>query len=1325
MNSERWQKIQEIFETAIEIENPAYVSSYLENACAGDDELKNEIEKLLKQDAEAESLMNRPLIEESGFHLLVDFEEENDQLIGKKIGNYQITKEIGHGGMGSVYLAERVDGEFEQKVAIKLIKRGMDTRFILRRFRQERQILASLEHPYIALLLNGGTTEDNLPYFVMEFIEGEPFFQFCDNQNLSLRSRLELFQEVCEAVDYAHQKKVIHRDLKPSNILIKRDGTPKLLDFGIAKVFDSNLDYTTVDPTATAMRMMTPEYASPEQIKGETVTPASDIYSLGVLLYELLTKNRPYHFKNKAPHEVARVICEEKPIPILDFGLGILDLNVVNLEKILFKTLRKNPLERYQTVKEFNQDITNYLAGKPISTPVYLVQTKVFDKKNSPKSIAVLPLRIFNLTADESLPDEFLSIGLADAMITRLSGVHSLAVRPTSAVLKYSDKNANLLEAGRELAVDYVLEGHLKRAGSKIRVSLKLLDIEKGISIWANQFDEIFTDALDLEDSLTGKVVEAILPELTQTERLKVKKRGTDNPEAYEFYLRGRFYRNQVTPEGSIKANENFKRAIELDPNYALAYAAMADCYFSIGAFGVGDRRECWDLGRKAAEKAIELDSELAEAYAILGFIYLGADFNSKQSLKLIEHAIELNPNYASGHMFYSISLIWEGQFEKAIAEAEKVIELDPQTPFNQQHLAWILYHARRYDEALTKCREVVKTFPDFAHGRSTAAWILTYAGEYEEAIENAEKAVELSSSAPYTVGGLAAIYAIAGKTEQAREILKKAENLPVESVSHYPLAIAYAYLGEKDLALQLLEKAIFDRNVWIVWFKADSLFDILRDDPRFADLLRLVNFPSEPIKKETSNHQKEKTIAILPFQIIGITQEDSTDERFLGIGLADTLITRLSNIRQFNVRPTSSVLRYENRAEEPFSIGKELAADYVLDGSLRRIGQIMRVTVQLLNISEQTILWANQFVEEFTDAMGLEEKISEQVVEAIIPQLTGEEKKRLTRRGTANPQAHECYLRGRYFWNQFTGESLEKAIKEFETAIKLDPNYALPYVGVADFYNWISIVGVLPSGECLLKAKESAQRALELDDSLGEAFVALFFPTLCYDLNWKEAERLALRAIELNPNYSYAYECYSYVLTTVGRFEEGIKAVKRAEELEPLSPRAILMTSWTYYQTRHFAEALAKAESTLDLDKNFPQGYMHYGNSLQHLGRAEESVIALTKCISLMPEAPIPSYILCHALVAANRTEDARMFLDELKKTATKRYIKPYFMAMSHVTLGEFDAAFEWFEKGLEERDQWFVWLGTDPKLDALRKDSRFLELFKKTNNPWAESFG
>ena len=236
-------------------------------------------------------------------------------MIGKRIGVYELAEEIGRGGMGIVYLANRVDGEFRQRVAVKLIKRGMDTDLILKRFRRERQITAKLDHPNIAYFLGGGSTEDGLPYFVMEYIEGKPLYRFCEDNQIERKERLEIFRQVCDAVEAAHRNKIIHRDLKPSNILVKADGTPKLLDFGIAKVLDPDLSETEIDPTATAMRVMTPEYASPEQISGEDVTSSSDIYSLGVVLYEILTGHRPYLLKRQVPHEVARIICEEMPLP--------------------------------------------------------------------------------------------------------------------------------------------------------------------------------------------------------------------------------------------------------------------------------------------------------------------------------------------------------------------------------------------------------------------------------------------------------------------------------------------------------------------------------------------------------------------------------------------------------------------------------------------------------------------------------------------------------------------------------------------------------------------------------------------------------------------------------------------------------------------------------------------------------------------------------------------------------------------------------------------------------------------------------------------------
>src|SRR5882672_1393784 len=401
MTPERWQQVEAIFQSALDLA-PEERGRYLSDACASDATLKNDVERLLSQHESAGNLLEEPLYGETELSALGSLEalanaiDDHDPMIGRRLGAYRIEREIGRGGMGAVYEALRVDKEFNKRVAIKLVKRGMDTDFILRRFRTERQILAALDHAHIARLLDGGTTDDGLPYFLMEYIEGQPLYSYCDTHQLSIAERLSLFRELCDAVHYAHQKQVVHRDIKPSNVLVTSDGVAKLLDFGIAKLLNPDLaGDITHDPTATAMRLMTPEYASPEQVQGAPTTPTTDVYSLGVLLYELLTGHRPYRLRNRAPHEIARVICEESPAPpsiiinrpddLLPFGgreattleflysargatLDELRRDLTgDLDAIVMRALRKAPEWRYQTAEQLRDDITRYLEGRTLS----------------------------------------------------------------------------------------------------------------------------------------------------------------------------------------------------------------------------------------------------------------------------------------------------------------------------------------------------------------------------------------------------------------------------------------------------------------------------------------------------------------------------------------------------------------------------------------------------------------------------------------------------------------------------------------------------------------------------------------------------------------------------------------------------------------------------------------------------------------------------------------------------------------------------------------------------------------------------------------------
>lgn len=378
LENEKWQKAKEIFQTAMNLPS-AERQAFIENA-TNDDRIKAEVKTLLEAHEEAGDFIN-----ESAFSV-ADFVDKSPKksLVGKEIGAYKILKEIGHGGMGAVYLAERADTEFTKQVAVKLIKRGLDSDEIIKRFRNERQILANLEHPNIARLLDGGTTEDGSPFLVMEFIEGEPLTRFCDEKDLTLNERLELFIQICSAVQYAHRNLIVHRDLKPSNILVAEDGTPKLLDFGIAKLTTPIPDQTN-GQTATNFNVMTPEYASPEQVRGETVTTATDVYSLGIVLYEILTGNRPFSFENKSLESILHTICEsepQKPSSVFSTKSKVQSpkskyknpqsairnpqLLKGDLDNIVLMAMRKEPERRYSSVEQFAEDIRRYLDGLPI-----------------------------------------------------------------------------------------------------------------------------------------------------------------------------------------------------------------------------------------------------------------------------------------------------------------------------------------------------------------------------------------------------------------------------------------------------------------------------------------------------------------------------------------------------------------------------------------------------------------------------------------------------------------------------------------------------------------------------------------------------------------------------------------------------------------------------------------------------------------------------------------------------------------------------------------------------------------------------------------------
>lgn len=876
MDPELWQQIEAIFLEASELEGDAR-SGYLDRACP-DDGVRAEVEKLLRQYEDSDSFISQPLAGSTRGSVLASLMDDSDEdpLTGKVVGRYRIEREVGRGGMGAVYEASRADGEYRQRVAVKVVKRGIDTDFVLRRFRNERQILAALDHPFITRLIDGGTTDDGRPYFVMEYIEGLPLHEYADSEKLAIDVRLRLFAKVCETVEYAHSKLVIHRDLKPSNIFIAGDGNPRLLDFGIAKLLDPEMASDTLQPTATALRMMTVDYASPEQVRGDKVTFATDVYSLGVLLFELLTGRRPYRTLSRNPHDIAKEICDgevplaseavsanagfppvrrhngtiSKPADIAaarrETETSLAQKLAGDPDNIIAKALGRSLGERYASVAELRADIEKYLNGEKVSAaaPSPRAAAVADSSKTGGKLVAVLPLSFLGPSHLSSTDDAYLTIGLADAIITRLAGMKQLTVRPTSSITRYGDEPVNPLRAGEELGVDFVVDGRIRHFSERLRVSLQLLDVKTRTAIWAGHFDEEMSDVLDLEDAISAQVVASLLPHLTGAERETFSKRGTDDPRAFEAYLKGRFYWNQFTAQSFEKVIESYNRAIEIDPNYALAHVGIADFYIWAAIYGVIPSAEAEVLAEAAARRALEIDPELGEAYATMALLVKNR-FEFTASEKLFKRSLELRPHYAQGWEWYGSVLIGVGRTREGIEMSDRAEELDPLSLRAKTLGTWLHYQAHDFHRALEKAEEIIRIDPNYPQGHIQRAFVLCEFGRAEEAIANIDRAGELMPDSPLVWFNQAVVYAEAGHRKEARDVLDKM--LAAAEIGHikpYFLGIAHAALGEYDDAFANFEKAFEEHDPWMIWWQTEPKLRRLADDPRYTDLLNRMGLP-------------------------------------------------------------------------------------------------------------------------------------------------------------------------------------------------------------------------------------------------------------------------------------------------------------------------------------------------------------------------------------------------------------------------------------------------------------------------------------------------
>jgi eukaryotic-like serine/threonine-protein kinase len=862
LTSKRWRQVKEIFQAAAELP-AAERKAYVTDVCEGDPSLLTEVESLLAAHEEPGSFLDTP-----AFNLAEA--PTAGALLGKSLGRYRILSLLGRGGMGEVYKAK--DATLGRDVAIKVLPSDFSIdRDRLRRFEQEARAASALNHPNIITIHEFGQ-EDGVRFIVSEFIEGETLRRLILSEQISAAEIPEVAVQITGALNAAHEAGIVHRDIKPENVMVRPDGLVKVLDFGLAKLverrsFDTVTEANEAAEATTAawgvgetgVVMGTINYMSPEQARGQRLDARSDLFSLGVVLYEMAAGCAP--FARATVADTIASILEKEPTPLAQFTSEVPE----QIEGIIRKALSKDREERYQTARELLDDLKSLKSGDSpavsssakkatrigaikgrlrggaiaLAALVAVIAGAVYYSRGdrTTESIAVLPL--VNVNANPEA--EYLADGITETLIYSLSRLSDLKVRPRDSVFRYKGRGLDPQAAGRELKVEAVLAGQIRPHGDQIIISLELIDVRDNRQIWGARYQRRLADLLTAQADIAREVSRNLRLRLSGEEQRSMAKRYTDNIEAYETYLRGRYFWNKRSREGFEKAIGYFNQAIAIDPKYALAYAGLADCYLFMTTHGMSpNTEEGFSKTKEAAKKALAIDDTLAEAHTTLAHLTWLHEWNWDEGERGFKRAIELNPNYPTAHQRYATYLTSMARHEEAIAEIRRAQELDPISIIIGLDMARTFYFARQYDMAIEQCLRALELDPSFYRiiGESLE---LAYErkGLYNEALEAQLKAMAARGARPETMSALKAAFAASGWKGYLRQQL---ELMKAEAVNRtYPTARLYARLGDNDRALEWLQKAYDKHSDYLVYLRVDPMFDELRSDPRFAELMRKV----------------------------------------------------------------------------------------------------------------------------------------------------------------------------------------------------------------------------------------------------------------------------------------------------------------------------------------------------------------------------------------------------------------------------------------------------------------------------------------------------